>query len=236
MLFRSYMITLPLSQKSIQFRPFVVKEQRNLLMAMESDDAAAIQASVKDILTNCTMTPNVDIESLPIVDVEYYFLQLRGKSVGEVVDVRYKCNNEVDGQKCGGIMETQINIDEVKVEKKKDVNADIQLTDQIMVRLKYPDFSFISDSLKFKDLNDMTFHMIAKSVEYVYDGEQYYYANEVPIEEMVEFVENLSQSQFEKIEEFFSNLPKLKKEINITCKKCGFKHNIVAEGLESFFA
>lgn len=231
-----YTITLPLSKKKIEFRPFVVKEQRNLLMAMESEDGSAIQRAIKDILDNCTVTSNVNIESLPIVDVEYYFLQLRAKSVGEIVDVRYKCNNETDdGQKCNGIMDTQINIDEVKVEKKDNIDTDIQITDQIMVRLKYPEFSFISDSLKFKDLNDLTFHMVAKSIDYVYDGEQYYYANEVPIDEMVEFVENLSQPQFEKLEEFFSNLPKLRKEINITCKKCGFNHKIVAEGLESFF-
>lgn len=231
-----YMITLPLSQRKIEYRPFVVKEQRNLLMAMEAGDAESIQRSVKTILENCTVTEGIQIESLPIIDVEYYFLHLRAKSVGEIVEAKYRCNNEVDGKPCGHIMETEINIDEVKVEKNANIKTDVQVSDSIMVKLKYPDFSFIAESLKFDDLNQLTFHMVAKSIEYIYDGEQYYYANEVPIAELVEFVENLSQPQFAKIEEFFKDLPKLRKELNLTCKKCAFQHKIIAEGLESFFA
>jgi hypothetical protein len=231
----TYRLQLPLSKTTIEFRPFVVKEQRNLLMAVESQESETIQKSVRDILNNCTITPNVDIESLPIVDVEYYFMNLRARSVGEIVETRYRCNNVVEGKKCNNIMEKDVNLLEIQVENKDLVDPIVQLTDTISVKLRYPDFSYIKDSLKFDDVNELTFNMIAKSIEYIYDGEQYYYTKEVPIQETVEFVEQLSQAQFEKIEAFFSALPKLRKVIDIDCRKCGFHHEIDVEGLESFF-
>jgi hypothetical protein len=231
----TYRIELPLSKTKIEFRPFVVKEQRNLLMAVESGEPETIQKSVRDILNNCTITTNVNIDSLPIVDVEYYFINLRARSVGEIVETRYKCNNVVDGKKCNGIMEKDINLLEIQVESKDLIDPIIQLTDTISIKLKYPDFSYIQESLKFDDVNELTFNVIAKSIEYIYDGEQYYYTKEVPQQETVEFVEQLSQSQFEKIEAFFSALPKLKETIEMDCRKCGFHHQIDVEGLESFF-
>ena len=231
----TYRIELPLSKIKIEFRPFYVKEQRNLLMAVESGDSETIQKNVRDILTNCTITPNVNIDSLPIVDVEYYFINLRARSVSEIVETRYRCNNEVDGKKCNGIMEKDINLLDVKVEKDSIIDPLIQLTDTISIKLRYPDFSYVGDSLKYDNVNELTFNMIAKSIEYIYDGEQYYYTKEVPMQETVEFVEQLSQSQFEKIEAFFSSLPKLQQSIEMDCKKCGFHHKIDVEGLESFF-
>jgi hypothetical protein len=231
----TYRMELPLSKTKIEFRPFVVKEQRNLLMAVESKDSEAIQKSVRDILNNCTITSNVDIETLPIVDVEYYFMNLRARSVGEIVETRYKCNNIVEGKKCNNIMEKDINLLEIQVENKDATDPVIQLTDTISVKLKYPDFSFVKESLQFDDINDLTFNMIAKSIEWIYDGEQYYYTKEVPQQETVEFVEQLSQAQFEKIEAFFSALPKLRTMIEMDCRKCNFHHEIEVEGLESFF-
>jgi len=231
----TYRIELPLSKMKIEFRPFYVKEQRNLLMAVESGDSETIQKSVHDILSNCTITSNVNIDSLPIVDVEYYFINLRARSVSEIVETRYRCNNEVDGKKCNGIMEKDINLLDVKVEKDSIIDSLIQLTDTISIKLRYPDFSYVGDSLKYDNVNELTFNMIAKSIEYIYDGEQYYYTKEVPMQETVEFVEQLSQSQFEKIEAFFSSLPKLQQSIEMDCKKCGYHHKIDVEGLESFF-
>jgi hypothetical protein len=213
----------------------VVKEQRNLLMAVESGEPETIQKSVRDILNNCTITANINIDSLPIVDIEYYFINLRARSVGEIVETRYKCNNVVEGKKCNNLMEKDINLLEIKIEKKDAVDPIIQLTDTISIKLKYPDFSYIQESLKFDDVNELTFNVIAKSIEYIFDGEQYYYTKEVPQQETVEFVEQLSQAQFEKIEAFFAALPKLKETIEMDCRKCGFHHEIDVEGLESFF-
>ncbi len=230
-----YDIVLPLSKKEIRFRPFLVKEQKNLLMAMESNDKEAIEKNVKQVLINCTVTENVDIEKLPVVDVEYYFLNLRARSVGEIIENRYRCDNEVNNDKCGNIMEVKLNILDIKVEGVKENDDIIQLTDKVSIKLRYPEFSFLKKVSKLQDISDIAFEMIADCIEYVYDGEQFYYAKEISSKEMVEFVESLNQAQFSKIEDFFANLPRLEKKIDMKCSRCGFEHRLDVEGLENFF-
>jgi hypothetical protein len=230
-----YDLVLPLSKKEIRFRPFLVKEQKNLLMAMESNDKESVEKNVKQVLINCTVTEDVDIEKLPVVDVEYYFLNLRARSVGEVIENRYRCDNEVNSEKCGNIMDVKLNILDIKVEGVKENNDIIQLTDKVSIKLRYPQFSFLKRISKVENISDVAFEMIADCVEYVYDGEQFYYAKEISNQEMVEFIESLNQTQFSKIEEFFANLPRLEKKIDMKCSKCGFEHRLDVEGLESFF-
>jgi hypothetical protein len=230
-----YEIDLPLSKKHIRFRPFLVKEQRNLLMAMESDDKETVEKNIKQVLHNCTLTENIVIESLPIIDVEYYFLNLRARSVGEIVDNNYRCENEVDNVICNNSMNVKFNILDIKVEMNESVKDIIQLTDSISIKLKYPEFSIIEMSSKFDNSTDMAFNMVVQSIEYIYDGQQFHYAKEADPGELIEFIESLNQEQFKKIEEFFENLPTLNKKIDVKCKKCGFEHVIYAEGLESFF-
>ena len=142
-----YEIDLPLSKQHIRFRPFLVKEQRNLMMALEANDAETVEMNIKQVLNNCTLTEGVDIEKLPIVDVEYYFLNLRAKSVGEVIDSKYRCNNIVEGKDCGNIMEKPINLLSVNVDSTDQVSPEIQLTDKLSVKMKYPEFSIIKDSI-----------------------------------------------------------------------------------------
>jgi len=231
----TYNLTLPLSKKNITFRPFLVKEQRNLLMAMESDDKESIEQNVRQVLTNCTLTKGVDIEKLPVIDIEFYFLNLRARSVGEIVDNKYRCNNVVNDKSCGNIMETSLNILDIKVTNISEDAELIQLTDKISIKLKYPEFSVIKRVSKLKSSTDVAFEMIADSVEYIYDGEQMYYASETPRKELVEFIESLNQTQFSKMEHFFTNLPKLEKKIEIKCSRCGHEHKLDVEGLESFF-
>jgi hypothetical protein len=231
----TYEIVLPVSKTKVKFRPFLVKEQRNLLMAIESNESATIQQNVKDILYNCTLTEGIEIEKLPIIDVEFYFINLRAKSVGEVVESKYKCNNIVGDKECGNIMETEIDLQNISVEINEDISSEIKLTPQITIKLKYPEFGIVQDSVGLESIAATTFNMIAKSIEYIYDGEQFYYGADASQEEMLEFVEGMNQEQFAKVENFFNNLPKLKKDINVVCSKCGFHHNIEVEGLESFF-
>jgi hypothetical protein len=230
-----YELDLPLSKKHVRFRPFLVKEQKNLLMAMESGDSKSIEQNVKQVLNNCTVTENIDIEKLPVLDVEFYFLNLRARSVGEIVENKYRCDNQVDGSACGNIMETSLNLLDIKIEGVKENNDVIQLTDTISIKLKYPEFSVINKLSKLSDVSDIAFEMIAESVEYIFDGEQFYYAKETTTEELVEFIEGLNQQQFAKIEDFFANLPKLEKKIEMKCSRCGFEHKLDVEGLESFF-
>lgn len=232
----TYELELPLSGKKIKYRPFLVKEQKNLMMAMESGDAETIQYNVREILNVCTLTPGIDIDDLPILDIEYYFINLRAKSVGEVVESKYRCNNDLGDKECGNIMEAKIDLTTIKPEWEEKVDPEIQLNEKIVVKLRYPRFGIIKDSVNMDNITDVTFNMIASSIEYIYDGEQFYYAKETTKEELLQFIEQLSQSQFEKIENFFSNLPKMKKKIGMTCSKCGFIHNMEVEGLENFFA
>ena len=230
----TYELMLPLSQKKIKFRPFRVKEQKNLLMAMEAKEPETINNVVKDILESCTLTEGIDIEKLPILDVEYYFINLRAKSVGEVVESKYKCNNEVDGKTCGNIMETNVDLTKIQVTS-NEINPEIQITENIVVKMKYPEFGVVKDSLKYDNITELTFNMIASSIEYIYDGNQFHYASEAQPGELIDWVEQLDQKQFSKIEEFYNNLPELKEKIELTCSKCGYHHTIEVEGLENFF-
>jgi len=231
----TYEIELPVSKKKIKYRPFLVKEQKNLMMAIESSDATSIQQTIRDILNNCTLTEGIVIDRLPIIDIEYYFINLRAKSVGEIVETRYRCNNEVEGKECGNIMEKDIDITQIKVRIDEVIDPEIQLTDKISIKLKYPEFGVVADSLKYQNISDITFNMIAESIEWIYDGEQFYPGHEAQAGEMLDFVEGMNQEQFSKVEKFFENLPVLKETIDIDCGKCGFHHKIDVEGLESFF-
>jgi hypothetical protein len=231
----TYEIELPLSKTKIKYRPFLVKEQKNLLMAVESSESSTIQQNIKDILYNCTLTEGVDIDKLPIIDIEFYFINLRAKSVGEVVNSRYRCNNEVNDKECGNIMEKDINLLDIKVDVDPDNSSEIQLSDRITIKMKYPEFGIVKDSLQYESINDITFNMIAESIEYIYDGDQFYYGKDAQPGEMLEFVEGMNQEQFSKVEKFLNSLPTLKQTIEMTCSKCSFHHSIEVEGLESFF-
>ena len=183
-----YELELPLSKKTIRFRPFLVKEQKNLLMAMESDDKDTIEKNIKQVLHNCTLTENIDIDSLPIIDVEYYFINLRARSVGEIVENRYRCENVVEDRTCNNMMDVEINLLDIKVDRDDSISDTIQLTDRISIKLKYPEFSVIGSSTKFDNTTDMAFNMIVESVESIFDGEQYFYSNETYPGEIVDFL------------------------------------------------
>ena len=230
-----FYLKLPLSQKEIKFRPFLVKEQKNLLMALEADDKETIERNIKQILHNCTLTENIDIEKLPLVDVEYYFINLRAKSVGEIVENNYICNNEVDGNVCGNKMKVEIDLNNIEVDNYNPEDSLVKLTDKISMKLRYPEFSIIERVNSSENSVEVAFKIIVDSIEYIYDGEQYYYANETTPQELMEFVESLNQEQFGKLEKFFENIPKIKKQVEIKCSKCGFDHSITVEGLENFF-
>jgi hypothetical protein len=237
-----YDLELPLSKHKIRFRPFLVKEQKNLLMAMESNDSDSIEKNIKQVLTNCTLTEKFDVDSLPVLDIEYYFLNLRARSVGEVVENKYRCDNQItteagDVKSCGNVMESSLNILDIKVQFNKENQEVVQLTSTISVRLKYPQFSVLKKLKDLSSASDIAIQMIADSIDYIYDSsvEQFYYSKEATNEELVEFIGSLSQQQFSLIEEFFANMPKMEKKIEMRCSKCGFEHSIDVEGLENFF-
>jgi len=230
-----YDLELPLSKKQIRFRPFLVKEQKNLMMAMEADDKETIERNIKQVLTNCTLTEGIVIENLPVIDVEFYFIQLRARSVGEIVENRYICTNEIEGTQCGHKMDAKFNLLEISVDIDPEAKDIIKITEAISIKLKYPEFSLVEKIKKKENAVEIAFEVVMDSIEYIFDGEQYHYASEVSRKELTDFIESLNQDQFGKLEEFFNNLPKLNKKIDLKCGKCGFDHAISMEGLESFF-
>ena len=235
-----YELDLPLSKQHIRFRPFVVKEQRNLMMALESRDSDTIEQNIRQIVQNCLVTDKIDVEKLPIVDVEYLFVNLRARSIGEIVKSTLECDAEItaeNGEKkfCSNKIDVDVDLLNLNVEHKGDVTDTIRMNDTITVKLKYPPFSLVKRIKESEDNMNFLFTLIAESIEWIHDGQQYHYAHEQKPEDLVDFVESLNQPHLEKLENFFDNLPRLKKEMTAVCNKCGKDHDIEIEGLESFF-
>jgi hypothetical protein len=232
-----YEIELPILKKKVSFRPFLVKEQKILLIAADSDDSNFMIENIKQIIKNCCLT-EIDVDKLSSVDLEYFFLQLRARSVEEIVHTKYRCENRLpDGEICKNSMEVNINLLEVNVET-NGFEDDIKLTSNIGIKMRYPTIQIIeklnSETSENDNIIDKSFDAIIECVDYIYDDDNFYYTSEVKKQEIVDFLESLSIEQFQRIEKFFTNIPKLKKELEVICSKCGFEHKIKLEGLQSF--
>lgn len=232
--FPIYELTFPISKQKIKFRPFLVREQKLLLLSKENDDEDFISNNIKELLRNCCLSDNIDIEKLSSVDIEYFFLQLRARSVGEISKLQYRCNNVLStGESCNNLMDVDVNLLEVELDLSTFSDI-VQLTDTVGIKLKYPDFNSLT---KFKDSDsivDITFEIIYKSIDYIFDDDNFYYPNETPKKEIMNFLDTLNMEQYAQIEMFFQNLPVLKKDVSVTCNKCSFKHKITIEGLKNF--
>lgn len=233
-----YEITLPLLQKKIRIRPFLVKEEKILMMAMESEDSDAVLLAIKQIVNNCCVDP-IDVDNLPILDLEYMFLQLRSRSIGEIIDLQYRCNNneptEDDADKrCGSIIKLSFNALEIEPETNATHDPKIQLTSKLGVVMKYPTFKMMN-SIKDLGETETVAKMITECIDYIYDLESVYYAKDTTEKELVEFVDSLTREQFSKIQDFFDTIPKMKKHLNFKCGKCGYEEEVVLEGIQSFF-
>lgn len=233
-----YNITLPLSGKKIKIRPFLVKEEKILLMAIESQDEEAVLLAIKQIVNNCCVD-NLDVDELPVLDLEYIFLQLRARSIGEIVDLQYRCNNDVKGEneeltKCNSMIKLQFNLLEVEIEKRTEKNKKIELTKKLGVVMKYPNFNTIK---KTEDLSEAeaTAKLITSCIDYVYDSESIYYAKDVSEKELEDFIDSLNREQFSKIQAFFEDIPKISKKLLFKCSKCKYEEELLLEGIQSFF-
>jgi len=229
----SYDIVLPVSKTKVTFRPFLVKEQKILLMAMESEESDFIESNIKQILKNCSLT-ELNIDDLPLVDIEYYFLNLRAKSVGEEIETKYKCENVVDEKPCGNIMDVKYNVLDVDV-KIPEGDSIIKLAEDIGIKMKYPSFAVLN-KLKSQESASVAFELIAECIEYVYDKDNLYYTNEIPKEELEAFLDQMTTEQFKDVQKFIEELPRIEKTIDIKCSKCGFEHKIVSKELTDFFS
>jgi hypothetical protein len=232
-----YEITLPLLQKKVKIRPFRVKEEKILLMAMESEDDAAVLLAIKQIVNNCCVD-DMDVDSLPVLDLEYMFLQLRARSIGEIIDLQYRCNNDVDNEgetkKCNNIIKLSFNALEVEPQTEEGHKKEIQLTPKLGVVMKYPDFKLVNKLSNLSE-TEMIAKMVAGCIDYIFDSESVYYAKDVSDAELIDFVDSLTREQFAKIQEFFDTVPKMKKNLTFKCSKCGYEEELVLEGIQSFF-
>lgn len=241
-IFELKLVSVP---KPVKFRPFLVKEEKLLLMALQSAEEESITNTIKQIINNC-LVDDLDIDKLPIFDIEYLFLNLRSRSIGEKIETYFICRNvvgketneeglEVDVE-CKNMMPVAINVLDIKPPV-TDVNPKIYITDKIGVVLKFPtlkSFKPISD-MATTEGNAKVFDMIYECTDYVFDDAGMYYVNESPKEEFIQFLESLTQEQFDRITDFFENLPKIKYDTENVCEKCSFKHSLHMEGLTDFF-
>ena len=229
----SYELVIPSSKKKIKFRPFLVKEEKILILAMESQDTKQIANAVKNVISSCISTRGIKVEKLSTFDIEYLFLNIRGKSVGEQIEVMVTCPDDGKTQ-----VPTAINIDSIKVQIDKDHSKDIVLDGQYTLRMKYPSLDeFIKNNFSsMSDVNvDDTFDLIASCIEQVYSEEESFAASDCTKKELSQFLEQLNSSQFKEIEKFFETMPKLSHTVKVINPNTQVENEIVIEGLQSFF-
>ena len=229
----TYELELPSTGELIQFRPFLVKEEKLLVIAMESEDTKQITNALKSVIKNCILTKGIKIETLPTFDIEYLFLNIRGKSVGEQIEVMVTCPDDGKTQ-----VPTSINIDSIKVQKDEDHSPDIVLDDIYTLRMKYPSLTeFIKNN--FGSLDEMsvddTFDLIASCIDQVYTEEESWSHQECTKKELSDFVESLNSNQFKMIENFFTTMPKLSHTVKVLNPNTKVESEIKIEGLQSFF-
>lgn len=234
-----YNVKLLSTGKSLRFRPFTVKEEKLFLMANEGEDLTTVVDTIKQILNNCILD-EFDIDSLPLFDIEHLFLNIRARSIGEVVNLKYKCNNDVldeetkEEKKCNNVVQIDLNVLDIQPKKQEGHTNKIEITEKLGVVMKYPNFETLK---KFKDVEeaDSIIKMTVSCIEYVYDADKIYYAKDTTEEELVEFVESMQSKDLEKIKTFFDTMPKVKKDVDFKCDKCGHEEKIEVEGIQNFF-
>ena len=239
-----YTLTIPSSGKEVKYRPFLVKEEKILLLAMESEKTEEIITATKTIIENCVYG-DFDVNEMPTFDIEYIFLQLRGKAKGEVLDLTYKC------PKCELEIPININIDDIAVQRNKEHNKDVKLTEELGVMMKYPNLSLqtqIAQAADGRPEIEGLFETMTACIDYIYDKETTYPSKDHTEKEMVDFLESLTDTQFQKMSKFFETSPALKHNVELHCKhkgkvpkgekkkECSYKEKITLEGLNSFFA
>jgi hypothetical protein len=233
-----YEVKLISTGKTIRFRPFLVKEQKLFLMASEATDPKETINTIRQVLKNCILD-ELDVDSLPTFDLEFLFMNLRARSVEEVVDLKYKCNNIVKNDKdedttCTGSVEFKLNLLEIEPIKDPNHTNKIQLTENLGIALKYPSFDMIQ-KYESKSENEIMAGVLTDCIDYIFDNDQIYYAKDQTKEELDEFIDNLQQKDLEKIKVFFDTMPEIKKDVHFKCPKCLYEEDIQIKGLQSFF-
>jgi hypothetical protein len=230
----TYELELPSSGQKIKYRPFLVREEKLLVLALESEDTKQITTAIKTVIKNCIETKNIKVESLPTFDIEYLFLNIRGKSVGEEIEVNIICPDDEDTD-----VLVKINVDDIKVQKDPEHNKQIKVDDSIMMEMKYPSLDqFIKSNFDFSTDNamDQSFELIASCIDKIYTEDEVWSTSDVTKKEIMEFLDQMNTNQFKQIEKFFETMPKLSHKIKVKNPKTEVESEVVLEGLSSFFA
>lgn len=232
-------LKLPSSGEGIKYRPFLVKEQKILLIAMEGQDEDDVMTAIKQIINNCAID-TVDVEKLPAFDIEYFFTRLRAKSIGETVDLRLQHGNSMNsnGDACNTITPYKLNLLEIEVDKEEGHTDKIVLDEErgIGIKLSYPKINLAQLVSSKKNQIEGLIAAIKECTEYIFDADAVYNRSDFSDSELDEFIDGLSQAQFEKISFFFKTMPKLKHQIKWKCRECKCEETVVLEGMQSFFA
>ncbi len=230
----TYELELPSTGEPIQYRPFLVKEEKILVIALESEDTKQITTAIKGVIKNCIKTKGIKVEQLPTFDIEFLFLNIRGKSVGEEIELNIVCPDDGETE-----VPVSINIDDIKIQKDEEHDNKIKIGDDLMMVMKYPSLEqFIKNNFDFEDKNamDQSFDLIASCIESICSEEEVWAAADCTKKEINEFLESMNSSQFKGIEKFFETMPKLSHTVSVTNPATKVKSDVVLEGLASFFA
>lgn len=233
-----YSLNLISTGKPIRFRPFLVKEQKLFLMASESDDPKEMLTVIRQVLKNCIID-EIDVDTLPTFDLEYLFMNLRARSVEEVVQLKYKCNNNVKDEqnqekKCNGHVEFDLNLLQIEPTKNPDHKKTINITDNLGIVFKYPTFEMVQ---KYENMsqNEVMTMVLIDCIDYIFDKDNMYPAKDSSRAELEEFIDNLQQKDLEKFQVFFDTMPEIKKDLEFKCPRCEHEETITVRGMQNFF-
>ena len=229
----TYEMELPSTGEAVQYRPFLVKEEKLLVLALESEDTKQITTAIKTVLKSCVKTKGIKVEQLPTFDIEFLFLHIRGKSVGEEVEVNVICPDDERTQ-----VAISIDIDDIKVQKNDEHDKQIKLDDNLMMELKYPSLDqFIKNNFDFNEKNQMeqSFDLIGSCIDKIYTEEEVWSTADCTKKEVKDFLESMNSAQFKDIEKFFESMPKLQHSVKVTNPNTKVESEVVLEGLASFF-
>ena len=229
-----YQLELPSTKEIIDYRPFLVKEEKLLVLALESEDTKQITTAIKQVIKGCIRTKGIKVETLPTFDIEFLFLNIRGKSVGEELEVNIVCPDDEKTQ-----VTVDINLDDIQVQKNEEHNKQIKLDENLMMEMKYPSLDqFIKNNFDFNEKNqmDQSFQLIASCIDKIYTEEEVWATADCTKKEVNDFLEQMNSGQFKLIETFFETMPKLSHTISVTNPKTKVESDVVLEGLASFFA
>jgi hypothetical protein len=233
----TYELELPSTGKTIKYRPFLVKEEKVLILALESQDPKQITLAIKSVLKDCIITKGIKVEDLPSFDIEYIFLNVRGKSIGEAIDLIITCSDDGETE-----VPVKIYVDEIQVQKDPKHSSEIKIDDQIIIKMKYPSLDqFIKNNFDFSSQESVSaieksFDIISSCMESVFSGEEAWAAADCTKKELIDFIESMNADQFKKVEQFFETMPKLSHTFTVINPKTKVENSVTLEGLTSFFA